>query len=69
MDPVTQSITRGQYVVRTNGIPTPLIALLDSTSSSGWQILGVWGINNKGQVAANATNGTVVRAVTLAPIP
>lgn len=69
MDPITQSVVRGQYVVWTNGIPTPLTALLDPISSSGWQIMGILGINNKGQVAANATNGTVVRAVTLTPVP
>ena len=44
MDPVTQSITRGQYVVWTNGIPTPLIALLDSTNIDAsylWYLLVV----------------------------
>jgi hypothetical protein len=68
MDPVTQSIGRGQYVVWTNGIPTPLTALLDPISSSGWKIMGILGINNRGQVAANASDGTVVRAVILTPI-
>jgi hypothetical protein len=30
--------------------------------------MGILGINNKGQVAANASDGTVVRAVILTPI-
>jgi hypothetical protein len=67
-DPVTQEVVGGQYVVWTNGIPTPLTALLDPISSSGWKIMGILGINNKGQVAANASDGTVVRAVILTPI-
>jgi hypothetical protein len=68
MDSVTQSIARGQYVVWTNGIPTPLTGFLDPISSNGWKIMGILGINNKGQVAANASDGTVVRAVILTPI-
>jgi hypothetical protein len=69
MDPVTPSIARGQYVIWTYGTPTHLVALLDPISISGWRFMGILGINNKGQVAANAINGTVVRAVTLTPIP
>ena len=65
--PGTWDIGAGQYVVWNNNIPTPLASLLDPVTTSGWQITALMGINNKGQIVVNVSNGVVQRAGILTP--
>ena len=67
--PGTWNIGPSQYVVWNNNIPTPLAALLDPVTTSGWQITALMGINNKGQIVVNVSNGVVQRAGILTPTP
>ncbi|MFM7120918.1 MAG: hypothetical protein ACKOZX_11875, partial [Gammaproteobacteria bacterium] len=67
--PDTWNISAGQYVVWTNGVPTPLATLLDPVTNAGWQITALMGINNSGQLAVNISNGVVQRAGSLTPTP
>jgi hypothetical protein len=67
--PGTWDITAGQYVIWTNGMPTPLASLLDPVTNAGWQITAMMGINNKGQLVVNVSNGVVQRAGVLTPTP
>lgn len=67
--PGTWNISPGQYVVWTNGIPTPLSALLDPVTTAGWQITALMDINNRGQLVVNISNGVVQRAGILTPAP
>ena len=67
--PGTWDITAGQYVIWTNGTPTPLASLLDPVTNAGWQITAMMGINNKGQLVVNVSNGVVQRAGILTPTP
>jgi uncharacterized membrane protein len=65
--PGTWNSSPGQFVVWTNGIPTPLSALLDPITNAGWSIIAVSGINNKGQIVVNVSNGVVQRVGILTP--
>jgi len=57
----------GQFVVWTNRIPTALSALLDPITNAGWSITNVVGLNNKGQIVVNVSNGVVQRVGILTP--
>ena len=65
--PGTWNSSPGQFVVWTNGVPTPLAALLDPITNAGWSIIAVSGLNNKGQIVVNVTNGVVQRVGILTP--
>ena len=65
--PGTWNSSLGQFVVWTNGVPTPLAALLDPITNAGWTIIAVSGLNNKGQIVVNVTNGVVQRVGILTP--
>ncbi len=65
--PGTWNSSPEQFVVWMNGVPTPLAALLDPITNAGWTIIAVSGLNNKGQIVVNVTNGVVQRVMILTP--
>lgn len=67
-EPGTWNIGPSTNIVWDGGVPAPLDALLDPASAFGWTITATVGINNNGQIVANATKGGVAKAVILTPI-
>ncbi len=67
--PGTWNSSPGQFVVWTNGVPTPLAALLDPITNAGWSITNVVGLNNRGQIVVTVSNGVVQRVGILTPTP
>ncbi|WP_139558361.1 hypothetical protein [Methylotetracoccus oryzae] len=66
--PGTWNIGPSTPIVWDRGVPAPLDSLLDPASSVGWRIDAAVGINNQGQIVANATKDGISRVVVLTPI-
>ena len=69
-DEVLTSLGIGEaFVTALNekGIPTPLATLLEPITNAGWSITNVVGLNNRGQIVVNVTNGVVQRVGILTP--
>jgi uncharacterized membrane protein len=67
--PGTWQIEASTSVVRLQGVPREIQPLLDPVTGAGWLITGLVGINNSGQIAANALKGGFSRAIILTPVP
>ena len=68
-EPGTWNIGPSTSIVWDGGVPAPLESLLDPASSFGWTITATVGINNGGQIVANAVKDGVAKAVVLTPMP
>lgn len=69
MDPVTAAVSDEQPVVWNAGSPFIVNQHLDPATSTGWTITMLVGINNKGQIVANARKAGIQRAVILTQLP
>jgi uncharacterized membrane protein len=67
--PGTWQIEASTSVVWLQGVPREIQPLLDPVTGAGWLITGLVGINNSGQIAANALKGGFSRAIILTPVP
>ena len=68
-EPGTWNIGPSTNIVWDSGVPAPLDGLLDPASAAGWTINNTVGINNSGQIVANAIKDGVAKAVILTPSP
>lgn len=69
MNPTTAAVSDEQPVVWISGNPVAVNERLDPLTSAGWSITMLVGINNNGQIVANARKAGIQRAVILTPIP
>ena len=69
MDPATAAVSDEQPVIWVAGIPLAVNQHLDPLTSAGWTITMLVGINNKGQIVANARKAGIQRAVILTQLP
>lgn len=66
--PGTWNIGAPTLIVWQGGIPYAAQTLLDPATGAGWTLTSLAGLNNHGQIAANASRNGLARALLLTPI-